>query len=153
MISQVGTYNRTGKQYKGHFDIWIQNEIAGLVDAIGDALTQPPPGYGPGGWVNGNDYERSPESFGILPISQPSELNMLPYSPQHSKEQKPRHAYLATHQQTLHAVLPVCTKAERSLFRLMCSRNTNSAGEPDWRAFCSEWADHADGQVIFYKVG
>jgi len=135
-----------------HSQIWIYNRIASLVEKVGDKLVAPSAGYRLGGWVNGNNYTRSPESFGILPVTQLAELGMQPYAGAHAVQQKPRHDYLAQNQGSLIAILPAHTKQEKSMFRLLCSIMTNKRGEPDWMEFCRKWALQLDGKHIFYKL-
>jgi len=65
---QVGTPNRTGKPYVGSYDIWTQNQISSLINILSTQMETLPAEFGPGGWVNGDQYIRSNERFGILPI-------------------------------------------------------------------------------------
>jgi hypothetical protein len=109
------------------------------------------------GWVNGDEYEGSNESFGILPLSETARthLGMLVYHPDFAKEKHIHHSYLAQHQQTRVAVLPVHTAQERALFRLLVkSENGLFSGrkEPNWVTVTVEWSRYCDGVEIFYKV-
>src|SRR5208283_277530 len=154
---QVGTFNRTGSRYQGSFDIWTRNRISHLLDMTSGKFTSVPPNFGPGGWVNGNQYVQSKEVFGILPLPEISRrsLGMLVYHPDFAKEKKIRHNYLATKQNARFAILPIHTKEERALFRLLIADlNGFFAGkkEPDWQAVAARWSSHADGISIFYKV-
>ncbi|KIO15548.1 hypothetical protein M407DRAFT_13243, partial [Tulasnella calospora MUT 4182] len=150
----VGTANQTGKPYRSHFDIWIKNKISALGDEVCGLLVSPPAGYGVGSnsWVNGNNYARSEEYFGILPVMELDWYEMVPYVVEHSTDQKTRHDHLARLQGTLVAVLPVCTETERSLFSLMCHAQAVDGKEPDWVEFARLWSRHADGRTIFYKL-
>ena len=66
------------------------------------------------GWVNGREYERSTESFGVLPLDESarSRFGMLIYHPTFAIEKKIRHHYLAKMQHTHIAVLPIHTSHE-----------------------------------------
>ncbi|KAG6826090.1 hypothetical protein H0H92_001158 [Tricholoma furcatifolium] len=88
---KVGTLNRTGCLYSGSYDIWTLNKLARLCDQIQDAFS---PDLRPITWVNGNDYEPSSETFGILPLSEDtqSQLGMLEFHSEFAiKEQLPEH--------------------------------------------------------------
>ncbi|KIO21104.1 hypothetical protein M407DRAFT_10559 [Tulasnella calospora MUT 4182] len=150
----VGTANQTGKSYRSHFDIWIKNKISALVDEVAGFLVSSPAGYGVGSnsWVNGNNYAHSEEYFGILPVTEPERYEMVPYAVEHSRDQKPRHNYLAQLQRTLIAILPVSTESERSLFSPMCHTRAVDGKEPDWAEFACLWSRHANGRTIFYKL-
>lgn len=116
-----------------------------------------PEGFGPGGWVNGNKYLESEESFGVLPIAEDiqTKLGMLAYHPGYATTMKIRYPYLAARQGTRTAVVPIHTKAERILFKMLI-HETNGlfAGkrEPNWDTVAVRWAGHSDGVNIFYKV-
>jgi hypothetical protein len=109
------------------------------------------------GWVNGNDYERSGESFGILPLSEATrvKLGMLAYHPNFARDKKIRHRYLAQQQKTRMAILPVHTTEERALFRLLVQRSDglfSGPNQPNWVAVAVEWNKASNGVHIFYKV-
>jgi hypothetical protein len=106
------------------------------------------------GWVNGNDFERAYETFGILPLS-PNlrrEYGMHDYSERFAVGEKTLHHYLAKQQQTCIAVLPIHTPEECALFRLFMKFDGSSESQPNWTSFTSRWSEHCDGKTIFYKV-
>ena len=154
---EVGTKNRTGVAYQGSFDIWTQNRISSILDHVAHKFHTLPKNFGPGGWVNGDNYVRSTEVFGILPLPDNfrDNLGMLVYHPHFAKDKNIRHHYLAIKQNTRMAVLPIHTKPERALFRLLVA---NAQGlfsgnrQPNWQVLASQWASHSDGLHIFYKV-
>ncbi|KAF8328650.1 hypothetical protein F5887DRAFT_897466 [Amanita rubescens] len=155
----VGTKNRTGKPYQGSFDIWQRNQIAKLIDSTRCVFMEPnePSAIG---WLNGNDYKQSQETFGILPLPRASQvtLGMHQHSDQFVAGEKIKHADLAKQQQTQIAILPVHTPAERALFRLLMSMSngpfsaTGTNRQLNWVAMASRWAEHCDGKTIFYKL-
>jgi hypothetical protein len=109
------------------------------------------------GWINSDDYVRSPETFGILPLSQASRetLNMQPYLDEFARLEKIHHTDLARLQQTCVAILPIHTSSERSLFGTLLSQKGSSLmsrTQPNWVAFACEWSKHVNGKTIFYKV-
>ena len=154
---KVGTLNRTGKPYIGSYDIWNKNKISDLLDILVCRFTTPPKDLGPGGWVNGNKYVRSQESFGVLPIAEEvqTKLGMLVYHPAYASTLKIRYPYLAARQGTRTTVVPIHTKAERILFKMLVHEKDGLfAGErePNWDTVAVRWAGHSDGINIFYKV-
>ncbi|KAG6894804.1 hypothetical protein C0992_004572, partial [Termitomyces sp. T32_za158] len=154
---KVGTLNRTGVPYKGSFDIWTQNRISQLLDVTSTRFTSNPPNFGPGGWVNGNNFVRSTEVFGILPLPPDfrMKLGMLVYHSQFAREGKIRHDYLAQRQNTRMAILPIHTQHERGLFRLLMAKSDgpfSGRSEPNWICLAEEWNGHANGSTIFYKL-
>ncbi|OBZ76307.1 hypothetical protein A0H81_03601 [Grifola frondosa] len=156
---KVGTLNRTGQPYQGSYDIWTRNRLSRLVDQIDNlnAFKATSIGHSMTGWVNGNDYERSAESIGILPLSDSAraQLGMLPFSADFVLKQKPQHAHLAKQQQTLIAVLPLHTREERALYRMLIkTRSAHFMGrtQPNWVALANEWSQQSDGIHIFYKL-
>jgi hypothetical protein len=110
-LTQVGTLNRTGWQDQGSHDIWTRNYISELLDRTAAAFAPDAKHVSMIGWVNGNEYEQSTETFGILPLSEDmrTKLGMLPYHDTFATETKIHHRYLAECQRTCVAVLPVHT--------------------------------------------
>ncbi|EPQ50510.1 hypothetical protein GLOTRDRAFT_133880 [Gloeophyllum trabeum ATCC 11539] len=154
---KVGTLNRTGVPYVGSFDIWVKNRISALLDITSSRFESLPLNFGPGGWVNGDLYAPSTEVFGILalPDYKRLELGMLPYHHQFAIEQKIRHRQLAFRQNARIAILPVHTSNERALFKLLITGVHGCFGaqkEPQWDLLAVEWAKHANGTTIFYKL-
>ncbi|TFY76543.1 hypothetical protein EWM64_g7467, partial [Hericium alpestre] len=152
---RVGTYNRTGAPYQGSYDIWQRNRIAQLMDLTEDSIDHLEELRS--SWVNTWDYKESEESFGILPISPTTRasLGMLDYHPDFGRDQKIHHQWLASAQQTRHAVLPVHTAEERALFCLLAGDTKGlfaGKASPNWVAIAAEWSGHCDGQKIFYKL-
>jgi hypothetical protein len=151
--------NRTGLPYHGSYDIWTRNHLAALLNETQDLfIPQPEHNDSPmAGWVNGNEYERSTESFGILPLSESSraKLGMLGYHNDFALNQKILHRHLAQQQQTRMAVLPVHTPTERALYRMLVKQDKglfSGKTQPNWIAVAAEWSKHCDGIRIFYKV-
>jgi hypothetical protein len=111
-----------------------------------------------GQWVNGNDYERANESFGIIQFKPDfiKPLGMFEYSDKYAREQQIRYRWVAEQQGTLVAVLPVHTREERDLFRLLVQSSPLFANvttrQPNWTSLAAIWASHANGKSIFYKV-
>ncbi|KAF8633831.1 hypothetical protein AX17_004351 [Amanita inopinata Kibby_2008] len=160
---RVGTLNRTGSPYRGSYDIWTQNRISDLLDRLTTSFATRPSTFGPGGWVNGNNYQPSTEIFGVLPISkeQKARLGMHDFNAEYAKATKTRYQKLAIQQNTLVAVVPVHTKAERELFRAMIAVSGKEGdgdglftgkAQPNWETVAARWNEHAEGHEIFYKV-
>ncbi|KAJ7444452.1 hypothetical protein FB451DRAFT_1189544 [Mycena latifolia] len=127
---KVGFHNRTGKKYKGHFDIWMRDEIVELTIAVGAKPSFPLPR------VLSTRIATS-ETLGILPIStslaEGLNITTLPRAhviglphhrdlPVHVMTRlctKPtnQHRYLQLRQRTLYAVVPVHTHMEYITFK------------------------------------
>jgi hypothetical protein len=101
-------------------------------------------------WRNGNSFEPSSSRCGIASIAVLSrnDYKMLPLV---VKPKVNRHQYVASQQQTLFAVLPICTKEERQLFRSLM-RDLGSSTTPNFLQLARAFNDRADGQRIFYKL-
>lgn len=151
----MGTENRTGCSYIGHFDVSLKNRVSTLLEMTAGYFGCDSQG-GYGKWVNGNNYQRTSESFGILPFDGAAQnrLSMLPYHHTFALEQKVRHRYLSERQRTRFSVLPIHTQSERALFQLYArsSHHFTSAQGPNFAALACEMNAHADGLTIFYKV-
>lgn len=159
---KVGRFNRTGKLYKGHFDIWRTNH---LQDMVQKNKKLSPDSNLPLQWPNGNHYVSTNESFGVLPIPRDVQrrAGMAPHFPVQlsagSKDGKqPRHHHLACAQDVHIAVLPVHTREERKQFSNFMRNNEvfmqcGSGDGENWAAAASVWNANADGKKVFYKVG
>jgi len=84
--------------YAGSFDIWTRNRISKLLDLTSAHFENLPVE----GWINGDNFVRTTESFGILPMPEEQEdkLNMYSFNPQFAKDTNARHCYLAKKQNT-----------------------------------------------------
>ncbi|KAF6763328.1 hypothetical protein DFP72DRAFT_1164252 [Ephemerocybe angulata] len=148
-----GTYNRTGKRYKGHFSIWVTNEIQELTIALRDVLIDPSEFKG---HVNGNFYMQTQEVIGVLPVPEKMRTDsaMRGYDPIVDSRRKQSH--LAQLQGVSKAVLPVHTHRERALFSNLMQRhpafNTGTA-ELNWKEAIRVWNRIADqDDQVFYKL-
>src|SRR6266700_2422397 len=117
MFHQVGTLNSTGKEYCGHFAIWITNKLqTRLVFLDSEGVLANPVHIT--GWVNGSLYLPTREWLGILPI--PTDVRQSSGMAEFNSstiDKKQPHLYLAQMQGTRKAILPVHTPAEHNLFR------------------------------------
>lgn len=55
---QVGAFNSTGKRFKGHYSIWLTNEVQELLSSLEHCLIDP---ILLTGWLSRNFYERTNE--------------------------------------------------------------------------------------------
>ena len=107
--------------------------------------------------MNGNLYQPTTESFGIVPIplDVASGIGMEPFDSQLDQE-KQLHSYLAQKQGTRRAVLPLNNEAEYKLFsEFMRDPNiyTHSSETPNWTLLAKAWNRKAnEDSSIFYKV-
>jgi hypothetical protein len=150
---QVGHFNSTGQKYPYHFDPWLINEL----EETKTLVTQFVPDITHWtGWVNGNLYQPTTETFGIVPVP-PDVLvatSMEKYD--QSLDLKQQHAYLAQKQGTRKAVLPIHTEAEYRLFSYFMrdpTLFTKSNDSPNWHILVKTWNCKANEEpLIFYKV-
>ncbi|RDB18198.1 hypothetical protein Hypma_000504 [Hypsizygus marmoreus] len=154
---KVGTFNRTGKLHNSSYDIWTRNRIAKLADLTSDAFPPRSREVSVIGWVNGNDFEQSSETFGILPLSESMKTNlgMADFHHKFAVQEKIRHFHLTAQQETRFAILPVHTPNERALFSLLVKDHEGHfAGrtQPNWVALSRSWSQYCDGHTIFYKL-
>jgi hypothetical protein len=170
ILEQVGFHNRTGKKFKGHFDIWVRDEIVELTVAVGSKPSFPLPR------VLSTRVTTS-ETIGILPISTSLAENLnittLPHPritgvPHHrdvpvhtmtrlsTKTTNP-YRYLQLRQLVLHAVLPVHTHKEYITFKAKINEprfRKGGKGHPphehwkniDFVKLAQFWNDLVDGQ-------
>ena len=149
----VGTPNRTGKKYSGHFDIWLYNQLQEVTERTRDLV---PDSQAIRGWVNGTMYMPTKEVFGILPV--PNDIRgktaMQPYIPENTEKNK--HSYLASKQGTRYAVMNIHTIEEKQTFAKLMWENpvfNRNNQDPDWHKAVEIWNSfHANGKTIFYKV-
>lgn len=152
-LDQVGTLNTTGAHYKGHYSIWLTNDLQEML-AYCERLFDCPRAIT--GWLNGNLYLPTKEVGGVLPI--PDEVQLLSgmstFIPSvHSKQP---HSYLARLQGTRLPVLPIHNPEERSLFRSLMAGNTafnTHKSGPKWDDAVRVWNAQAEQHKdISYKV-
>ncbi|SGZ28469.1 BQ5605_C027g10347 [Microbotryum silenes-dioicae] len=167
LYSQVGTFNRTGKPFVGHYDLWLTVELHHIVNPL--------------------LYTPSTESFGIVPVVQSPTAQMrfliepcqvergtLRLEPvkwlprnllqnntpaiQHMQSRLPtdrklRHDWPAERQGTRFDVLFVHTPSERALYRYLSSKVRLGALQ-NLQIFeiTEPWNKYANGLDIFYKM-
>lgn len=148
-IEQVGTFNRTGTVYAGHYDIWLTNREQHLVE---ETRTLIPDSHTLVGWVNGDMYTPAGETVGILrlPDSTRATAEMQAYI--QGSDSKHRHHFLAQHQGTKFAVISVHTIPEKQLFKKLMQEDLAGSVTPDWKLGVLIWNRAANGKTIFYKV-
>ncbi|KAF7354259.1 hypothetical protein MVEN_01113900 [Mycena venus] len=171
----VGYKNRTGKPYKGHYDLWLRDEIAELAVATNSSTSFPTPRIL-------STHIATSESFGITPISTSvAETYGITTLPAVNAVLLPHHRdtpintlvrlttrptnqfrFYQIRQRTLHPVLPVCTMAECIKFNAMivrskyllrkCTTNPSAAHEAykdiDWDMFTKDWNDEVNHQDV-----
>lgn len=150
---RTGTYNTTGLNYTGHFDIQLINRRQQLLNS--EAIRQAIPKSSPvANWVNGSMYVQTTEVFGILPIPDNVRVatGLLAYDPHDKPKAQP---YLAQQQGTKFATLTVHTNTEHQLYSQLMREDplfTRPEG-PDWPQATRRWNElYANGKDIFYKV-
>ncbi|KAI6138598.1 hypothetical protein BKA82DRAFT_10463 [Pisolithus tinctorius] len=92
----VGTLNRTGMPYFGHFDIPLKNHITHLLELTSNALCH---GTAPqSGWMNGDNYAPANETFGMIKLTPDftKPLGMWEFSPKYAQEQNIHHCLTTT---------------------------------------------------------
>lgn len=174
----VGTQHRTGKDYTGHYDPWLEHEIAERQADINWA--EPPLTIS----VSMHDidpfaFPPTLEQFGITCIpgvmrldydfngpapisSQDLSLSLMHVYPSklHLAKLKGKrndvYGYLAAAQRTKFAVTPLHTKEEYMLYNEVVTRGGQDwcpqAGKPIFAKLAAWWSSQADGKTIFYKL-
>ncbi|KAJ6612877.1 hypothetical protein B0H10DRAFT_2050822, partial [Mycena sp. CBHHK59/15] len=149
----VGTFNSTGKRYKGHYSIWLTNELQELLSFLEDVLINP---RFITGWVNGNLYQRTNEVAGVLPIPEDIRVKYAMARFEPSIDSVRPHHHLALLQGTRKAILPVHNQEEKDLFRMMMSGSNsfgNFSSDAQVDAGVRIWNAKADASDnIFYKL-
>ncbi|KAJ7658753.1 hypothetical protein DFH06DRAFT_1407245 [Mycena polygramma] len=150
----VGHFNSTGKKYVGHDSIWLLNTIQELEITLAE-------GYGlmptPLAWVNGNLYQQTEQSVGIvrIPRSVCGPVEIQPYNEEIDSKRTQKQQYLARMQGTRIAVLPVHTVTEKLLFNELmrtspafqsCKTAVSTAATAIWNREAESKPD------IFYKL-
>ncbi|KAF8174492.1 hypothetical protein K438DRAFT_1522445, partial [Mycena galopus ATCC 62051] len=148
----VGTLNRTGKMYKGHYNVEVYNRLQISLESARHLIPNAPILRG---WVNGNLYVQGNETVGILALPENTRhmAGILPYNP--LSDSKHKHAYLAQQQGTKYAVITVHSVEEKMEFTQMMQEFPgfnipNSA--PNFKDGARTWNSKANGDTIFYKV-
>ncbi|KAG6896938.1 hypothetical protein C0992_005144 [Termitomyces sp. T32_za158] len=157
MIRWFGAFNATPEFALELLRDYVLYHNLKLLDVVSTRFSSKPPDFYPGGWVNGDNFVRSTEVFGILPLPLDlrNKLGMLVYHPDFAHEVKIRHQYLALRQDTRVAILPVHTQDERGLFKLFVAEANglfSGRSEPNWYQVAEQWNNHANGLTVFYKL-
>ncbi|KAJ7681120.1 hypothetical protein B0H17DRAFT_943362, partial [Mycena rosella] len=149
----VGTLNRSGKMYKGHYNVEVLNRLQLLLEKARHLVLNAPIMKG---WVNGELYTPGNERIGILPVPESSRNTGEIISYNDSTDSKFKHAYLAKQQGTKYAVITVHSVEEKlhfsELMKKLPAFNRPNDQPPDWKQGSRDWNREADGATIFYKV-
>jgi hypothetical protein len=151
--SQVGTFNSTGQHYRGHFDIWLTNNLQEMTVLTKECI---PDSQLLAGWVNGNLYVPTTEVFGILAVPPDirNQCGMQEFN--ELLDSKQPHHFLASKQGTRKPILPIHSSEEQRLFSKFMREDANFSGGgngPVWQRAVKIWNRYADEHVgISYKV-
>jgi hypothetical protein len=173
----IGSVHKFGITYKGHYDPWLDHEIALLRSDI--TWTTNPTSSTLLPDMEPLDFAPTQEQFGIpcIPVADRIKCDfsgapVLPgSSDQNSKPQTiyptqlrlsslnskrgNMYEYLATAQETLYAVTPVHTKEEYTLYHNSVAPGGEWApvnGNPHFDRMAAWWSAKANGLTIFYKL-
>ena len=114
----VGTLNRTGKPYVGSYDIWDKKQDIRSPRYSHVSIHNRGSDQEAGSMeINTSDHKNHLGSFPIAEDIQ-TKLGKLAYHPGYATTLKIRYPYLAARQGTRSAVVPIHTKAERTLFKI-----------------------------------
>lgn len=148
----VGTFNRTGTMYRGHYDIVLTNRLQALSEACKylvphSAVMQ--------GWINGDLYIAANERIGILPVPDSIRTAAEIHSYIETADKEIKHKYLAKQQGSKYAVISVHTTAEKLYFKKLMQEHEHfnrGDGPIDWKRGAQIWNNQANGKDVFYKV-
>lgn len=148
----VGTLNRTGKMYKGHYNVEVLNRLQMSLEAARHLIPNAPILRG---WVNGDLYIQGGERIGILPLPEATRNSAGILRHIVSVDSQYKHAYLAEQQGTKYGVMTVHSVEEKVFFTKLMQTSApfnipNRA--PDWMQGVLRWNSEADGKTIVYKV-
>ncbi|SCZ87402.1 BZ3500_MvSof-1268-A1-R1_Chr2-2g04868 [Microbotryum saponariae] len=167
--STVGTFNRTGKAYVGHFDLWLTVELHRMRRKTAAYLPAHPTNMSE--TVNPLLYAPSTETFGIVPIVEVAQKsnNIEPYSVESGAfrfeplKWSPRnllHKNMGRTIQQMQIQLPAYRKLRhtwlakrQALYKHILSHLELSTSR-DQRAIriAERWNAYANGIDIFYKI-
>jgi hypothetical protein len=147
----VGTLNRTGTPYCGHYNVEVLDRLQLLLEETRHLVPKSPILKG---WINSNLYLPAGETIGILPLPEKTRFEAGILDHNEIIDAKFTHSYLAKQQGTKYAVITVHSVAEKFHFAelmrtLPAFVNTTS---PNWKQGSKDWNGAADGKTIFYKV-
>ncbi|KAF7762010.1 hypothetical protein Agabi119p4_10002 [Agaricus bisporus var. burnettii] len=132
----TGVYNSTGQRYRGHFSIWVTNEIQELLISLQEMFIQPTL---ISGWVNEDIRGQSAMALYV-----------------HSANSQQKHSFIASMQGTRKPVLPVHTHAEEQYFRSLMNSDPSfspQSGEPKWNEAIQVWNANAESRDgVYYKL-
>ena len=174
----VGTVHKKGSKHVGHYDPWLEHEIA-IKRADVNWITKPTTASMVQQDIDPLAFPPTEEQFGITcipgtvhldcdfggPVAvslQDSSLSMAQIYPTqlHLSKLKGKrnhvYSYLAAAQGTKFAVTPVHTKDEFKLYNKEVSHGGEewcpNAGKPVFHKLATWWSSKADGKTIFYKL-
>ncbi|SGZ06354.1 BQ5605_C075g12917 [Microbotryum silenes-dioicae] len=143
LYSQVGTFNRTGKPFVGHYDLWLN-----YISPTAQMRFLIEPYQVERGTLRLEPVKWSPRN--LLQNNTPAIQHMQSRLP---TDRKLRHDWLAERQGTRFAVLHVHTPSERALYRYLSSKVRLGAPQNLRILEITElWNKYANGVDIFYKM-
>jgi len=174
----VGTLHKTGREYLGHYDPWLEHEIS---EKRADIPWAKPPFTSVLSAYSINPFAFPPtrEQFGITCIpginrlefdfsgpapilAEDASLSIMNVYPStlHLSKLKGKcndvYSYLAAAQHTKFAVTPLHTKEEYALYTEVVARGGEQwcpqSGKPAFHKFATWWSSQANGKNIFYKL-
>ncbi|KAJ7754059.1 hypothetical protein B0H16DRAFT_1833181 [Mycena metata] len=148
----VGTLNRTGHMYRGHYNVEVLNRLQVSLELARHLIPNAPILRG---WINGDLYIQGEERIGILPLPEVTRNAAGILRHVELTDSKFKHAYLAKQQGTKYAVITVHSVEEKLHFTKMMQNFVpfNIPNKPpDWTQGALQWNKDADGETIFYKV-
>ena len=148
----VGTLNRSGKMYQGHYNVEVLNRLQLSLEAARGLVPNAPILRG---WINGDLYIQGNERIGILPIPKTTRTNAGILRHHGSTDSEYKHHFLAAQQGTKYAVIAVHSNEEKTLSSKMIQESPcfNIPSQlPDFKEGAREWNSKLNGQTIFYKV-
>jgi len=176
----VGTLHKTGYEYKGHYDQWLDHEISKTRCTI--SWKSKPVERVVLQETDALDFNQTVEQFGITripdqirldnnfcgapivdPITKAQDFSMLAahvypmklHLSYLSGSRKDVYSYLAAAQSTKYAVVPIHTEEEKRLFCIAIGPGgpwAAARGQPKFDEMVAWWSDKADGKTIFYKL-
>jgi hypothetical protein len=132
--------NRPSYPRFGHYDTWTVDQLQNVYEVVFGIILYP-------GWLNGSNYERTPEETGIVPISSVKlQTAINEFALPDLKLSRDLH-YLAERTGVKVPALP-WQKDRKILSRLILE----TPGKLDPEKLCYDILKHVDGKEVFPKL-
>ncbi len=142
----VSERRRLGFPRIGHHCTWLIDKIQLLVERNHSALAYK-------GWSNESDYERTTETFSVVPIHSDtlgSAVSKIANAKLTGMKLTRNQAFMAKHAGVKVPFMPVHGESEMKLFTRLIASSTDT--KPDFEQMAVDWVKEVDGVDVFPKL-